>query len=135
MRTTLTLAVVATGLAVFAAAPAQASPLQCSGAVAVIAPSEDGLEGQWRSQVGSSLGTDWSDFSLAKNKRYDNQNLGLGTLWTLSAQPCRHASIVQQIGALTDIHGLLQQGPGPSSNDDGPASHIGSKAWKSKFGH
>ena len=43
----------------------------------------------WSQQASRTDGSVWSNFSLAKDKTYSEQNLGLATMFTVSAYPCR----------------------------------------------
>ncbi len=77
-----------------------AERLQCQAAViSPPQPSEDYAESAWKTTVTQSLGASWANFGLARNKRYDDINLALAILYTVSAQPCR--PWIDSIGKIT----------------------------------
>ena len=47
----------------------------------------------WRNQVMSKYGAGWSDFNLAKNKIWSEQNFGVTTLNSITATPCQNLTI------------------------------------------
>jgi len=50
---------------------------------------EDQAVSSWRSQAKNSYGSGWSNFALAKDKKYYQQNMLAGELTTITAYPCR----------------------------------------------
>lgn len=74
-----------------AAADAQVAKrlTECKPTATGFGPSQQAAEDSWRAWVANHHGADWSDFSMARNKRYDSQNLGLMTVQYVHAQPCR----------------------------------------------
>jgi len=79
-------------------APASAVTLCKSAPVTGVATTEDGAIQSWSQQTASNYGSAWSNFSLAKNKQYSQQNLGLAVMNFVTADPCRN--IVFQVAPI-----------------------------------
>jgi hypothetical protein len=103
--------VVMVGLAAATLCPAVASAAtQCKSATVttVSGGTEDLASAAWSAQVKQSFGAAWSDFSLAKNPKFSDQNLGLGTLITVTATPCRTTPTVPAV-PITKPIGAIQR--------------------------
>jgi hypothetical protein len=76
------------------AAASAATQCQSTAVTAVGGLTEDQAETAWSNQVKQSLGAAWSNIKLAKDEKVYDQNLGLGTLYTVTAYPCRTVLLV-----------------------------------------
>ncbi len=77
---------------------AAATPLTCKAAVTSQPVLDvDGPDAAWQSAVTTMYGADWADLGNAQHKRYSDANLGLGRLYFLTAEPCRHALVINKL--------------------------------------
>lgn len=76
--------------------PAVASAgTQCQSALVtgLGAGTDDAAIAAWSAQAKQTYGAAWSNFNLAKDPKYSDQNLGLAVMHIVTAYPCRTITV------------------------------------------
>jgi len=69
--------------------PAQAGTVCKSHFVSMAAVGDSQAEAAWSKKVRRAYGAAWSNLDIARNRRYENQPLGIVTMVVITAQPCK----------------------------------------------
>ena len=86
---TLLIAAAALGCASLSLAPAVAGTKCKVKAVSIGAISQDQAISAWSNKVKNSYGAAWSNYSLARDKNWSEKQLGVATMYFVTAVPCR----------------------------------------------
>jgi hypothetical protein len=87
--------VVMTAAAILCPAVASAGTQCQSAPVTGLGPgTDDAAIAEWSAQAKQTYGAEWSNFNLAKNPKYSDQNLGLAVMHIVTAYPCRTIAVV-----------------------------------------
>jgi hypothetical protein len=87
-----------------AATQCKSTPVEASGAL-----TEDQAIAAWTATVKQTYGVEWSNFNLAKNPKFSEQNLALANMFFVTAAPCRTITVVNTAATVAKPNLAIQR--------------------------